>query len=179
MIRSRLEVIPDSQHRFSEACFRRYEADLVEICRLYPKAVTIFPRNVVAETYRARVKDVMRAYVVSTWESPVDKNKVNFILHNYVITIRDGNVVIGPNDEAQLAPTNSKIETTDGSKTALKIQINTFDNLELEAALLLAERGKLPIETELLGMTEALVKEIESARPNVSIGERDGKFFLI
>lgn len=178
MIRSTLEVIPDSQHRFSEKSFRRYEPDLVEICRLYPKAVTIFPRNIVAETYRARVKDAMRAYVCSTWESPVDKNKINFILHNYVITIHNHNVVIGPNDPAQLRPIDSSVKSVD-QREALTIQIDTFDPQEFEAALLLAERGKLPIEVELFKMTEVLAKEIESKRPNLSIGERDGKFYLI
>jgi hypothetical protein len=178
MIRSTIEVIPDSQHRFSEKCFRRYEPDLIEVCRLYPKAVTIFPRNIVAETYRARVKDVMRAYVCSTWTSPVDKNKINFILHNFVITIHNHAVVIGPNDPAQLRPIDSSVKAVDERET-IKIQIDTFDPEELEAALLLAERGKLPIEIELHGMTEALAGEIETKRPNLSIGERDGKFYLI
>jgi len=178
MIRSTLEVIPDSQHRFSEKCFRRYEPDLIEITRLYPKAVTIFPRNIVAETYRARIKDAMRAYVVSTWESPLDKNKVNFILHNYVITIHNHNVVIGPNDPAQLRPIDSSVKTVD-QRESLTIKIDTFDNQELESALLLAERGKLPIEVELSRMTEVLAREIEQQRPNITIGERDGKFYLI
>lgn len=178
MIRSNLEVIPDSQHRFSEKSFRRYEPDLLEIVRLYPKAVTIFPKNIVAETYRARIKDSMRAYVVSDWPSTLDKNKVNFIIHNYVITIHNGNVVIGPNDPAQLRPTEASVKTIDGSGL-VRVQIDTFDPEEFNAALLLAERGKFPFEVELTGMTEILAREIENSRPNLSFGERDGKFYLI
>lgn len=178
MIRSQLEVIPDSQHRFSEKSFRRYEQDLLEICRLYPKAVTIFPRGITAESYRARIKDSMRAYVVSSWESLVDKSKINFILYNFIITLHNGHVVIGPNDPAQLRPVNSTVKTVDGS-SVVSIQIDTYDSEELEAALLLAERGKLPMEVELIGMKEVLAKQIEEARPNISIGERDGKFYLI
>ena len=178
MIRSTITATPDSESRFSERSFRRFEADLLELCRFYPKTVTIKPTTMNPETYRARVKDSMRAFVNSNWSSPVEKSKISFIIHNCIIVVRNGLIIIGPSGQTDLKSPDSSVNSLDEIDIP-KIEINALDPFELQAIVLLAERGRIPIEVELKGLTPENARILELKHPNISIGERDDKFFLI
>lgn len=175
-IRSTIPAIPDSQHRFSERVFRRFESDLLSICSHYPKTVTIHPSGMHAETYRARIKDSMRAYAASTWESLVDRSKINFILHNCHIVVRGASVIIGVPGSADLPTLSSSVNSSD--QRNLSIQIPCENSKLLEAAIVLSSSGVIPNEIELINPSPMQINLLNE-NPNLTLAEREGKYFLI
>jgi hypothetical protein len=58
-----------SDHRFSEASFRRYEQTFITLSNCYPAPLECNPAPYSVETFAARIRDSARAFYTNRWHS--------------------------------------------------------------------------------------------------------------
>jgi len=108
---------PNFNHpHYNEAAFRKYEKVIRSILETHPQPSVIDPDTVKSENYANRLRNAIKAYGLSPWESDISKYDLQKIFRlferggDWVVANSGAKVVIGPPAKVSVS---SKIEPLD------------------------------------------------------------------
>jgi len=117
---------------YTENAFRKYEDTINQFVRIIPTPSTIDPRPLTAETFSHRLRDAIKAYGFSVWNSPINRDSLRKTFRlfgeggTWVINTDGELITVGPQkSSATLSPRVSpldilgtyKDDVIDGSST--------------------------------------------------------------
>lgn len=168
-------MIPKSTiHRFSYPSFQRFEADAYLATLHHPNPLRLDPVNVSTETYCARFRDALRAFVYNSY--PSELLTPESALATFAWLGSTGTYILSNLGDAVLfTPPLPKLvdpESTVLSNTALPNQIPHFDNHSEHSSLIsyisLISAGKLHGQCKVINLTQDEAMNLQMENPSLA-----------
>lgn len=146
--------MPEPFHK-SERNFRRYESLLKQILQAYPNPSFVKPEGLSIETVINRLRDAMKYFLKSSWESDITHAEMKRMVDAFVLTHDGSTIRIGPRiKEADSVP--GKIESNRAN--SLTVERPTY--LELQAFACLLQGNRLPMQVTFSYVDPAIAAQV-------------------
>jgi len=171
--------IPGSKPQYSESAFRTYEPYITSILASLPTATCINPYPRSPETFTHRLRDAIRAYVNSTWLSPISRDllRATFAFFSsggtFIITYGQDpsgitHVYVGPRAHHSINPTG--VRSANITRPALPGEIDASEQPAVFAAFATLKNQDLVTGMiTFCNVSDTQIKDVEENFPNVEL----------
>lgn len=184
---SKIEETPSFESRpsrFKESNFRRFEPIIITIMERWPQKSVFKPTNLAVETFAARLRDSVTAFLDKDclWFSTIDKVKLREIWSKKHVRLVGSTVIICVASSTR-KPTNIVYEESVEGKQELKELVFNEPNYEqVMSAVILLNSGQISIPIRLVkpkGITDVDLGLMQSTYPNIQFTEVPDGFMLL